>query len=457
MTLRLSLVLVAALFFAFPTSLRAATISLIDDQNKLGIAIAGKIESGDYQKFIRFITPTVDGDVDQIKRVGALLSGSLYLNSPGGNVGEALKIAERVAEAFVHTSVPEGGSCLSSCFLIWAAGAARRLEDSAKLGVHRLLWTGQGADVSRYERKTAPAAEAVDAFLARQGIPRRMRDRMAETAPSDMYVYTFEVLLEEGLFDAVSYRPSYRDVVERECGPHPMGGPTRRTRSPKREDLARWLDCEAGVQEVNHLREYARIGAALSPDLVKEDDQSSRGAIPSSAPKEKATPKKSIARPPRETVVEKNVGSTRRSTDTESRPLGRQDKPIPETGVMKYPFRYAMAPLTIRTSKGTHYLVKLFNAQSDQVEAVAFIRGGETLEMRMPLGSYRIRYASGTAWYGVDAVEPFGSDTTYSEADKIFHFQDSGDSVSGYTVELIKQRQGNLHSKNIPKQSFDGR
>ncbi len=444
------------LIVAIPVRSGAANFQLIDEPSRIGISIIGKIEHGDYQRFVQFITPTESGSAEQIRRVRALLWGTLYLDSAGGDVAEALKIAERVAEAFVHTSVQRDGTCFSSCFLIWAAGVARRLEEGGRLGVHRLAWTGRGVDVTTYEKRVGPATVAVDSFLTRQGIPRRLLDRMAETAPSDIYILTEQSLLANDLFDAISYRPSYRDVVEKDCGPHPAGGNTRRARRPDEGVLLKWLECESRVQEANQLREYARLGSALEYSSKDNQKKTGQGAQSKSTPSDE----RATARPG---PVQRRSGSADKgpanpgASESETRPLSRSGSALPETGILKYPFRYAMAPLTIRTAAGSNFLVRLIDTSSDQVVTTAFVRGGDVLHMKVPLGSYRIRYASGTAWFGEDAEDPFGPDTAYSEADRTFEFRDDGASVSGFTVELIKQRHGNLQSKKISKKSFNGR
>jgi hypothetical protein len=43
----------------------------------------------------------------------------------------------------------------------------------------------------------------------------------------------------------------------------------------------------------------------------------------------------------------------------------------------------------------------------------------------------------------------FGTETTYSKADSTFDFTFDGYQYSGYTVELIMQRNGNLRTSGI--------
>ena len=81
-----------------------------------------------------------------------------------------------------------------------------------------------------------------------------------------------------------------------------------------------------------------------------------------------------------------------------------------------------------------------------------FIYGGQNFETKVPLGVYRLKYASGKIWYGEKYL--FGPDTAYSKAEQDFEFYRQGDQIAGYTVELILQRNGNLHTTRIPASEF---
>lgn len=64
-----------------------------------------------------------------------------------------------------------------------------------------------------------------------------------------------------------------------------------------------------------------------------------------------------------------------------------------------------------------------------------FVRGGENVETLVPLGSYYVRYASGTTWYGHDHL--FGDyHTGYSKADEVFNFTVDGDTVRVFSITL---------------------
>ncbi len=111
-----------------------------------------------------------------------------------------------------------------------------------------------------------------------------------------------------------------------------------------------------------------------------------------------------------------------------------------------------IAPLAIRTSPGENYFVKLVDAVRGTPVMYMMIEGGRPFETLVPLGMYRIRYAAGKQW--MNSSDLFGEQTLTSEADQNFNFRRTADGISGYQIELILQRSGNLHTKVIPRAQF---
>lgn len=111
-----------------------------------------------------------------------------------------------------------------------------------------------------------------------------------------------------------------------------------------------------------------------------------------------------------------------------------------------------IAPLEIKTSPGTNYLVKLVSAYSKQPVMTIFIIGGSTISTKVPLGAYEIKYASGQKWHSYENL--FGSHTKYNKANEIFTFQNTGYQVSGYTITLYQVSNGNLSTSTISPSQF---
>lgn len=107
-----------------------------------------------------------------------------------------------------------------------------------------------------------------------------------------------------------------------------------------------------------------------------------------------------------------------------------------------------VAPLEIRTQPNTgNYIVKLQQPGSTSSEMIFFVRGGGSANVEAPLGAYELKYANGSTFFSTKCL--FGIYTTRSKAKTIFNFSSSGGRVSGYTVELILQRHGNLRTETI--------
>jgi hypothetical protein len=111
-----------------------------------------------------------------------------------------------------------------------------------------------------------------------------------------------------------------------------------------------------------------------------------------------------------------------------------------------------VAPLEIRSSMGSHYVVKLSDYYSGRAVLSVFVHGGSTVHLDVPLGTYRIKYASGEHWYGPTHL--FGPETAYSKADSSFDFRVTGNQVSGYTLTLYKVVDGNLQTTTISPNEF---
>jgi hypothetical protein len=136
-------------------------------------------------------------------------------------------------------------------------------------------------------------------------------------------------------------------------------------------------------------------------------------------------------------------------------------KPKPEYPVLPLPWTQelhsytgapAVAPLSIVTRGADHYYVKVVDVQTNALVLTAFIRASETVELRVPLGLYWVKFACGREWYGERYL--FGPDTTFAQADSQLRFQENGEYIEGHTLELFLQPNGNLAMKSITAEDF---
>jgi len=85
------------------------------------VVLTGEIEANDYAVFVGTVLPETK---------------TVYLNSPGGHLAPALKIAMTVKERDYETVVENNGLCASACAVIWLSGKLRRMLPGSRIGLH---------------------------------------------------------------------------------------------------------------------------------------------------------------------------------------------------------------------------------------------------------------------------------------------------------------------------------
>lgn len=111
-----------------------------------------------------------------------------------------------------------------------------------------------------------------------------------------------------------------------------------------------------------------------------------------------------------------------------------------------------IAPLEIKTSGSHAHYIKMESVASPSKFVTFFVHPGEAVEVKMPIGKYYLKYASGYTWYGLKDL--FGPDTIYTKSDDIFHFYEEDGYVNGYTVTLYNVSNGNLDTETINASEF---
>ena len=98
------------------------------------LKLTGVIDAGAADKFAKA--------ADRVKPLPHGLP-VLLLDSPGGNVGEALKISQLMDQHPFHTVVPDGAKCASACAsIVFIAGKNRTMEETGLLGQHSCALNG---------------------------------------------------------------------------------------------------------------------------------------------------------------------------------------------------------------------------------------------------------------------------------------------------------------------------
>lgn len=121
--------LLLASALVLPVQAQAADIrwwSSSSTPNKYDMEISGKIDAGDYGKFMRTL---------QSMKVNQSSVVTVHLNSPGGFFDDGLAIGKTVRDRGFETFVADNSVCASMCALIWIGG--QRLRGlRAQIGFH---------------------------------------------------------------------------------------------------------------------------------------------------------------------------------------------------------------------------------------------------------------------------------------------------------------------------------
>jgi hypothetical protein len=134
------------------------------------VVAAGVIQPGDADRLVSFVN-----QLAQSQSVTAFV-----LNSPGGSIVEAEKVAGIVHRTGVPAIVFDGGECSSACFLIFAAAKSRFVGPRAMLGVHSV--SVGGADNADAMALTTALARDLDQY----GVPPSIVGKLVVTSPQDV-------------------------------------------------------------------------------------------------------------------------------------------------------------------------------------------------------------------------------------------------------------------------------
>jgi hypothetical protein len=173
-----------------PISVEAASLSTVcfnsptEGVKQCNVQLSGEIKPGDNDALLTYLKEWRNTDTQFFGNI-------LILDSPGGDVREAIKIAGTVRKALLSTwtialfTAPGGRpshatyTCASACFLIWASGPEKlfgQFKDYRRsgLGLHRPYFAPSGYDrtdtgqvASDQQTLMAVARE----FLRREGVP----------------------------------------------------------------------------------------------------------------------------------------------------------------------------------------------------------------------------------------------------------------------------------------------
>ena len=162
--------LAAAFLLMSPLESHALQFERVAIDNGSIVVLRGSIIQGDAERLVAFFRGMPKSD-----RIVAL-----FLDSPGGNVVEAEKLANGIAAAKLSVAVAENSKCASACFLLFAASPRKYAGTNALIGVHSASENGQET-LASMGMTTAMARDAA-AF----GIPSSIIGKMVQSTPGRM-------------------------------------------------------------------------------------------------------------------------------------------------------------------------------------------------------------------------------------------------------------------------------
>jgi hypothetical protein len=195
------------------------------------LVIEGVIVSGDYNKVRNFLREKSNFDK---------INGGVFLASPGGNVGEAIKIGLLIRSLRLTTDAPSGPPlsipkfgeslirandlvkpkndylCVSACFMIYVAGIDRKLNWAGRLGLHRpmqLESNNKRMNDDAKKQLSLGVRQAIDNYLRAMNLRIKYIDLMFSIPPNEIRWITQNEL--ESDFQGLI--PELKDVVDAKC------------------------------------------------------------------------------------------------------------------------------------------------------------------------------------------------------------------------------------------------
>lgn len=139
----------------------------------VAISIAGEIVEGDAEALRLEI---------QAAQSANFSISEIQLNSIGGSLYEGTSLARIVRAKSLKTGVAEHSICASACFLVFAAGSTKTVQNGARVGVHAATMES-GADT----HISIKATDSMGRIAALLDVPSEIIRRMVSTPASQMF------------------------------------------------------------------------------------------------------------------------------------------------------------------------------------------------------------------------------------------------------------------------------
>ena len=258
------LALVTAILMVHTSSTAATFRRLCDLEDRKGmqctIELSGEIRAGDAQRLRSILT-------NDKSRIGS--DRFLMLESPGGDIREALKIGEAVKSAMLTTTLVRLADmdadernkrqCVSACVLVFLAGADRKAM-WGQLGVHRPYFeptTYRKQSPLQISRAQIELEDAVRGYARAHGASDHLIGKMMAHSSKDVYW-----LSKEEQIALEGEQSWYQEIMIATC----RHDPSRETAIYKR-----WLD---GADRLQSDRDWLSRTYACINDRIAQAQRS---------------------------------------------------------------------------------------------------------------------------------------------------------------------------------------
>lgn len=134
--------------------------------------------------------PITLGDAQRVKeafsKVKPTTTHLLMIDSPGGNVHEAMAIGDYLETNEIGVVIPKMMSCKSSCVLILAGGDSKNVQ--GKVGIHRPFITDLELPEGSASTTLNTVQNEIRAYLEKKGIAPSLVDDMFSVEPHKMQI-----------------------------------------------------------------------------------------------------------------------------------------------------------------------------------------------------------------------------------------------------------------------------
>ena len=174
------------LIFGFFVSTLSAEVSIWPryrfDAECANIHVHGEIKSGDARKLATLI------GINKTGCIGKLTDGSIFFDSTGGDLNEAMRIGLLIRNNNLSTFVENGAHCMSACNFAFLGGVQRTVYGT--FGIHRPyshdFSIGESDALSKYNELT----RAFSYYASKMRVSPELFERMMTISPKDVILLT---------------------------------------------------------------------------------------------------------------------------------------------------------------------------------------------------------------------------------------------------------------------------